>query len=520
MGSLLGVQQQVDDLADIVMPKVDWWAVAPVVVLAAGAFVILVAASLLRNRRCVRDSVTWAAIGTTLTAAGSVWLPSWITDNVSWLNPQWTTIRRTGPFSAIAESVNVDGFAVFLTLVICVAVVLSLLAVRSFGEREGITGPELPVLILLSAAGGVIMASANDFIVLFLGLEVLSIALYVLAGSNQRRGESQESALKYFVLGAFSSALLLYGIALVYGATGSTNLGTIGNELASTTFFENRLLAGGVVLLLVGLGFKVAAVPFHMWTPDVYQGAPTPITGFMAATAKAAGFAALLRVFVSALGTRSFEWRPAVWVLSLLSLVGGSVLAVMQTDVKRMMAYSSISHAGFIMLGLEAAGHRGNTDGVPGSLFYLLAYAFIVIGSFAVITVVGRRGDALHGLDDYQGLGKRQPVLALAFTLFLLAQAGVPFTSGFVAKFGVIAAAVSSKSYAIAIVAMLSAVVAAFFYLRVIVRMYMDDDTAPGTAAAVPRPIVVVIAIAAAVTLLLGVLPQGLLDFAREATLR
>ncbi len=378
------------------------------------------------------------------------------------------------------------------------------------------------MLVMLSAAGGVIMASANDFIVLFLGLEVLSIALYVLAGSNQRRGESQEAALKYFVLGALSSALLLYGIALVYGAAGSTNFSAVANELSASTIFDNRLLAAGIVLLLVGLGFKIAAVPFHLWTPDVYQGSPTPITGFMAAAAKTAGFAALLRVFVSALGARSFEWRPVVWLLAVLTIVLGSILAVVQTDVKRMMAYSSISHAGFIMLGLEAAGHAGDTEGVPGSLFYLLAYAFITIGTFAVVTAVGGRGDAAHALDDYRGLARRNPVLALAFTLFLLAQAGVPFTSGFVAKFGVIAAAVSSKSYAIAIIAMLSAVIAAFFYLRVIVRMYMDEpaEGTGTTAVAVPAPITVVIAIAAAVTLLLGVLPQLLLDFARQATLR
>jgi NADH-quinone oxidoreductase subunit N len=518
MGPLLGVLAQVDD--SIVMPSVDWWAVAPVAVLTAGAFVILVLASLLRRRKGVTDSVTWLGIGTAFAAAGTVWLPSWVTDNIDWLNPQWDTIRRRGAFGAIANSVNVDGFAVFLTIVICAAVVLSLLVVRTYLRREVINGPEVPVLMLIAAAGGVIMASANDFIVLFLGLEVLSIALYVLAGSNQRRAESQEAALKYFVLGALSSALLLYGIALIYGAAGSTNFSEVANELGGTTLFSNRLLSGGLVLVLVGLGFKVAAVPFHLWTPDVYQGSPSPITGFMGAAAKAAGFAALMRVFVSALGSRNFDWRPIVWVLAVLTIVLGSVLAVVQTDVKRMMAYSSISHAGFIMLGLEAAGHRGDTEGVPGALFYLLAYAFITIGTFAVITAVGGRGDAAHSLGDYRGLSRRNPVLAITFTLFLLAQAGVPFTSGFVAKFGVIAAAVSTESYAIAVIAMLSAVVAAFFYLRVIVRMYMDDPVEGALRVTVAGPVRVALAIAAFVTVLLGVLPQGLIDFARQATLR
>jgi NADH-quinone oxidoreductase subunit N len=520
-----GADVAVDTLTRIAMPKVDWWAVAPPAILTAGAFVILVLASLLRTRRGVNRSVTWLAVGTTLTAAASAWLPAFVPRNVSWINPQWTSIRERGAFSAIADSVRIDGFSVFLTVAICGALAVSLLVVRSFADRELLDGPEVPVLMMLSAAGGLIMVSANDLIVLFLGLEVLSIALYVLAGSNQRRLESQESALKYFVLGAFSSALLLYGIALLYGALGSTNFTVMAEVIDSTTFFGNRLLAAGVMLMLVGLGFKVAAVPFHMWTPDVYQGAPSPITGFMAATAKIAGFAALLRLFVSALNGRSVEWRPAVWLLALITIVVGSILAVMQTDVKRMMAYSSISHAGFIMLGLEAAGHRGDTDGVPGSLFYLFAYAFIVVGSFSVITVVGGRGDSRHALDDYKGLGKRNPILGLALTVFLLAQAGVPFTSGFVAKFGVIAAVVSAKSYAIAIVAMLSAVVAAFFYLRVIVRMFMDDpvDGADGHgvgAIAVPAPIMVAIVVTAAMTLILGVLPQGILDFAREATLR
>jgi NADH-quinone oxidoreductase subunit N len=527
-----GVQAATDTLAKIQMPKVDWWAVAPPAILTAGAFFILVLASLLRTKRGVNKSVTWLAIGTTITAAASTWMPSFVPGNVSWINPQWSTIRERGAFSAIADSVRIDGFSVFLTIAICGALAISLLVVRSFAQRELLDGPEVPVLMMLSAAGGLIMVSANDLIVLFLGLEVLSIALYVLAGSNQRRVESQESALKYFVLGAFSSALLLYGIALLYGALGSTNFTVMANVIDTTTFFGNRLLAAGVVLMLVGLGFKVAAVPFHMWTPDVYQGAPSPITGFMAATAKIAGFAAMLRVFVSALNGRSVEWRPAVWLLALITIVVGSILAVMQTDVKRMMAYSSISHAGFIMLGLEAAGHRGDVDGIPGSLFYLFAYAFIVVGSFTVITVVGGRGDSRHAIDDYRGLGKRNPLLALCFTVFLLAQAGVPFTSGFVAKFGVIAAAVSAKSYAIAIVAMLSAVVAAFFYLRVIVRMFMDDpidgevvdragvDGDRSAAIAIPAPLVVALVITVAFTLILGVLPQGILDFARQATLR
>ena len=245
--------------------------------------------------------------------------------------------------------------------------------------------------MMLSASGGVLMAKANDLILIFLGLEVLSIALYVLAGYHQRREQSREAAIKYFVLGSFSSAFFLYGVALTYGSTGSTNLAFIADFL-STQMVTGGVLLGGFAFLLVGLGFKVAAVPFHMWTPDVYQGAPTPVTGFMAAAAKAAGFAALLRIFYSAFGTESLDWRPIVWVLAVLSMVVGSVLAVVQTDVKRMLAYSSISHAGYVLIGLQAANDRG----IAGSLFYLLAYTFLIAGSFATVAIVSRRGDLPH----------------------------------------------------------------------------------------------------------------------------
>ena len=327
---------------------------------------------------------------------------------------------------------------------------------------------------MLSASGGIFMAKANDLIVVFLGLEILSIALYVLAGYHRRRSQSQEAAIKYFVLGSFSSAFFLYGIALTYGATGSTNITEIGRFLQGTTLTTGVLL-GGVALLLVGLGFKVAAVPFHMWTPDVYQGSPTPVAGFMAAAAKTAGFAALLRIFYVGFGTLRLDWQPMIWALAVLSLVVGSVLAVVQSDVKRMLAYSSISHAGYVLIGLQAA----TDQGIAASLFYLLAYTFMILGSFAVVTLVGRRGDGAHALDDYRGLAKDRPGLALAFTAFLLAQAGVPFTAGFLAKFGVIAAAVEARSYAIAIIAMVAAVIAAFLYLRVIVAMYMAGDDGP-----------------------------------------
>jgi NADH-quinone oxidoreductase subunit N len=361
-----------------------------------------------------------------------------------------------------------------------------------------------------------VMSSANDLIVVFLGLETLSIALYVLAGSHLRRADSQESAIKYFILGSFSSAFFLYGVALVYGATGSTNMASIANFLSANVILHTGLLYAGFALLLVGLGFKVAASPFHVWTPDVYQGAPSPVTGFMASAAKAAGFAALLRVFVVTFAAYRVDWRPVVFVLAVLTLAVGSIAALVQTNVKRMMAYSSISHAGFILVGVQAASDKG----VSSALLYILLYAVMVLGSFGVIAIVGRTGDEDHGLDAYRGLAKERPVLALVFTVFLLAQAGVPLTSGFVAKFGVIQAAVDAKSYALAIVAMLSAAVAAYLYLRIIVAMYMSDPVGESEVrepVRVPVSAGLALLLAVGFTVYFGFLPGVVVDFARDA---
>jgi NADH-quinone oxidoreductase subunit N len=488
----------------LLMPVVDWTAIAPSTILVTGALVLLVLASLFRHSKWIAGTYLWVTLGTVATAAFAAWR-------------QWIRIRP-GSFTAIAEAVKVDGFAVFLTVSICCALALAVLIVDSYLKREQLEGPEVFVLMMLSASGGIIMASANDFIVLFLGLEILSIALYVLAGSHLRRAESQEAALKYFVLGGFSSAIFLYGIALTYGATGSTNFDKIGSYLADNVVLNNGLLTAGLALLIVGMAFKVAAVPFQMWTPDVYQGSPSPVAGFMAAAAKAAGFAALLRVLLTALGSRETDWRPIVWVLAILTMVIGSILTIVQTDVKRTLAYSSISHAGFIMVGLYAA----STAGVSSVLFYLLTYTFVVLGTFAVVTIVGRKGDGEHSLSAYEGLGRKAPVLALAMTLFLLGQAGIPMTSGFIAKFGVLSAAVDVKSYSLAIVAMLASVVSGFAYLRVIVKMYFagDGDDTPAGAYAIPLGTKVAIAVAAAFTLFAGVAPQALLTFAEKALLR
>ncbi len=484
-------------------PPIEWYAVTPELILVGGALVIMVVAALV-PKALPRGTFAWA----TVAVAAAVLIDAAIL---------WSDVQSDGPKSVIAGALGLDGFAVFFMVLTSVALILGALFADGQLRRSGIDGCEPYVLMLLSATGAIVMASANDLIVLFLGLETLSIALYVLAAMDLRRRESQEAAIKYFVLGAMSSAFLLYGIALLYGATGSTNLAAIQQFLNDNVLLENGLMLAGLALLLVGLGFKVAAVPFHSWVPDVYQGSPTPITGFMASAAKAAAFAALLRVFYVAFDAYRYDWKPVIWMLAVLSMVVGSVLAIIQTDVKRMLAYSSISHAGFILVGVQAA----SALGTGAALFYLLAYTFMVLGSFAVVALVGPADDGSHDISTFRGLGSRRPMLAFAFTVFLLAQAGVPLTSGFFAKFYVIEAAVDSKSYALGVIAMVSAVIAAFLYLRVIVAMYLsepEDEVAPaGPPVGVPGAAALGLALAFAFTVVVGIAPSAVIDFARDA---
>jgi NADH-quinone oxidoreductase subunit N len=365
------------------------------------------------------------------------------------------------------------------------------------------------------------MISGSNLLTLYLGLELLALPTYALVAMKRDSALSTEAAMKYFILGGFSSAFFLYGIALVYGATKTTNITGIFTALSSSQSVPRNdvFLLVGTGLMLVGLAFKVAAVPFQMWTPDVYQGAPTPVTAFMASAGKTAAFAALLRVTLTALPTRVDDWRPIIWVLALLSIVVGSLLAVTQTNVKRMLAYSSISHAGFILVGIEAAAHPNSADagnGISGVMTYLLLYTVLVIGTFAVVGLVARKGDAATELSDFKGLGKQQPALALALTVFLLAQAGVPLTSGFIAKFGVIKAAVEVHSYAIAIAAMVASVIGAFLYLRIMVSVWLEDETAENTPIQVPFLTGLVVAMAAIFTIVIGVVPGWLLDATQQ----
>lgn len=498
-------------MTDLQIPSIDWLAISPEISLFAAAVLIVLIRSIVRHSPRVFEA-------SMLTATAGIVAAGYFTAS------QWAAVRDDGPYQAIRGMVAVDGFSVFVRAVVLLSTALALMISAGYLRREGFEGPEYVALMLLSATGMTIMASANDLIVVFLALEVLSISLYVLAAFDRNRIESQEAGLKYFVLGAFSSSIFLYGVALVYGATGTTSLTGIAQFLARAGLLDAGTLMVGLALLLVGLGFKTAAVPFHMWAPDVYQGSPTPVTGFMASATKVAAFAALLRVFVGSFGLYRVDWRPAIWVLAVLSLVVGAVAAAVQTDVKRMLAYSSVSHAGYVLIGVQVATSRGTS----ASLVYLMVYALMALGAFGVVTIVGGRGDSHHALDDYRGLAAREPVIAGFLALFLLAQAGVPATAGFVAKLGVFAAAVASGQYALAIVGMLAAAIAAFVYLRIVLAMYAGDDRQQGMAAGPgePRPRLRVDAatataliVAAVLVIALGVVPGRLLDFARDATL-
>ena len=458
----------------------------------AGAAMLILLVDAARPSRGGRPMAVVAMLG--IAAAGAVVVRQW-------------QVPAADELTVLGGMVAVDRYALFFRLVILGCAALGVLLAAHYLERTGEGRGEYYALLLFAASGMTLLAAAADLIVVFLALEVLSLSLYVMAGFSWGRLASQEASLKYFLLGAFSSAFFLYGIALAYGVAGTTSLGGIADALSGRTESVSLALAAAG-LLAVGFAFKVAAVPFHMWTPDVYQGAPTPVTGFMAAGTKVAGFAALIRVATVALGPVAWELTPALVAMSALTMVVGSVLAIAQDDVKRMLAYSSIAHAGFVLVGVAAA----NQEGISGAMFYLVAYAAMVLGAFAVVVVVSRTGEQRTSLGSYRGLARRSPVLGALLALFLLSLAGIPPTAGFIAKVLVFQAAVRAGLEGLVVVAVLASVVAAFFYIRLIVLAYMEDpedevgrvptEAAPGVA----------LGVAAVVTLLLGILPGLLLD--------
>ncbi|MGW7249548.1 NADH-quinone oxidoreductase subunit NuoN [Streptomyces decoyicus] len=398
-------------------------------------------------------------------------------------------------------------------------------AAEQAAVKAGFTTTEVFPIVLFAVGGMLVFPAANDLLTLFIALEVFSLPLYILCAlARRQRLLSQEAAVKYFLLGAFSSAFLLFGVALLYGYAGTVTYAGIAEVISdgakqidpalAGTMGNDALLLIGAALVLMGLLFKVGAVPFHMWTPDVYQGAPTPVTGFMAAATKVAAFGALLRLLYVVLPGLRWDWQPVMWGVAIITMLGGAIVAITQTDIKRLLAYSSIAHAGFILAGVIAT----SKDGISSVLFYLGAYSFVTLGAFAVVTLVRDAGGEATALSKWAGLGRRSPLVAAVFAVFLLAFAGIPLTSGFAGKFAVFKAAAQSGAGWLVVVGVLSSAIAAFFYIRVIVLMFFNEPKADGPTVAVPSPLTTTaIAVGVAATLVLGLAPQYFLDLAGQA---
>jgi NADH-quinone oxidoreductase subunit N len=504
------------------------------IVFSAGLLAVLVEAFVPRTQRFI-SQVVLATVGI---AAALI--------DVVYLGTQSTALTTAG------GAVVIDGPALFLQGTILVLALLAVLTMadetspdssaftaqastipgspeEAKASRLGLVQSEVYPLLLLSIGGMLLFPASNDLLTMFVALEVFSLPLYLLCGlARRRRLLSQEASMKYFLLGAFSSAFFLFGTAMLFGFANSVRLPDIAAAVTtgpagSAVVGKDGLLLVGVAMLAVGLLFKVSAVPFQSWTPDVYQGAPTPITGFMAACTKVAAFGALLRIVYVALPGVRWDWQPAIWVVAALTMVVGSVIAIVQADVKRMLAYSSIAHAGFILTGVMAMDRKG----VSGVLFYLAAYGFTTIGAFALVTLVrsstpdgGVGGEATH-LSQWAGLAKRSPVLAAVFTLFLLAFAGIPLTSGFTGKYAVFSAALDRAPYgaALVLVGVLASAIAVFFYIRVIVLMYFSEATSDAVTVSRPGALTVVaVGVGVIATILLGVVPSEALDLAHSSS--
>jgi NADH-quinone oxidoreductase subunit N len=514
-------------------PSIDYFQTSPILILLTVALLgVLIEAMLPRGRRYLVQ-VVLALVGLVAAFVMTVLV-------FARLDPGAGT-PKPGKLVAMG-ALAVDGPALFCWMLVIVLAVLSVMlfaerrlegGLLSFAgqaaalpgteaEREastrGLEHTEVFPLMMFAVSGMLMFPAANDLLTMFVALEVLSLPLYLLCGlARRRRLLSQEAAMKYFLLGAFSSGFFVYGIALTYGYAGSMGFAQIAEAVAADTGSEGLLL-GGIGLLSVGLLFKISAAPFHAWTPDVYQGAPTAVTAFMAASTKVAAFGALLRLFYVAFGANRTDWTPMIWAVAILTMVVGSVLALTQTDIKRLLAYSSIAHAGFILTGFlgirslsQVAG--GSLTGVSAVLFYLTAYGFSTLAAFALVTVVRDGGGEATHLSRWQGLGRESPLVAGLFAFLLLAMAGIPLTSGFMGKWAVFAAALNAGAWPVVIVAVLTSAVAAYFYVRVIVLMFFAEPVGEGPSVTTPSMLTSsVIAVGVAATLVLGVVPGALID--------
>ena len=409
--------------------------------------------------------------------------------------------------------VTADNFALFVNLVLVAVGILTVFFASQTAARDRLPAGEFYALMLFSMVGMMLMVQASDLLLMFLALETMSIAVYVLTGLRRDQIASSEAAFKYFLLGAFASSFFLYGIAFIYGLTGSTSLDRVGSVIAAQSMSGNPMILLAVGLLIVGFGFKIAAVPFHMWSPDAYEGAPAVVTGFMSTGVKAAAIAGFARVFLTALEPMINEWAPVVWAIAAATMIVGTVLGVAQTSLKRMLAYSSIAHGGYLLAGLVA----GNDVGKAAILYYLAAYALTNLGAFGIIALLGSRERANDDLRDYAGLWYSHPALATLMTIFLLSLGGFPPTAGFIAKWYVFSAAIGAGYYGLAIIGVLSSVVSVFFYLRIVVMMYMSERDARPLPAPIGTIALAALAISVVGVLYLGILPTQLIDLAQAS---
>jgi NADH-quinone oxidoreductase subunit N len=440
----------------------------------------------------------WVAFAGTLVALGGVW------------------IAAQDQGSAYSDLIRADAFSIFVHVVVIVAAATAVLGSIDYLDQEGIQRGEYYSLVLFATAGMGILAGANELVTAFVGLEMSSISTYILAGFRRRAIKSNEASLKYFILGSFATAFFLYGIALTYGAIGTTRIDLVQTALEQTLAQQGRLESlaiVGLALMFVGLGFKVVAAPFQIYGPDVYEGAPTPVTALLASGPKAATFALMLRIFYVAFGTAGNFWFWAVWISAVLTMCIGNFAALVQTNVKRMLAYSSIAHAGYILVAFAAS----TVYGVAAVLFYLAAYALMKVGAFLVVTHLGQRDERRLDITDYAGLGAKQPVLAACFTLFLLSLLGLPATGGFLGKFFAFQAALDSRIIWLVVIAAINSVIGAYYYLRLIVAMYFWEPSKDYTPTKVAPAVVFALIIGAAGTLYLGILPSTVLDYAKAA---
>ena len=470
----------------ISIPSNDFFAVSPLLIVIFTAMIVLmVDLALPRDRKSPLVVISLVGIALAAIAGASLWGRG---------------------LNAFAGSVSADNFAILFQLILLIVAALSILLSERYIQLKGINYGEYYALMLFSTSGAMLMATSRELITIFVGLEVLSIALYILAGFARTEARSEESAMKYFLLGAFSSGFFLYGIALLYGGTGTTRLDLMAGVPGG---LQSVYSVVGMALLLVGLGFKAAIVPFHSWTPDVYEGAPTSVTAFMSAGAKAGAFAALVRVAIAFLPV-SHYFHNVLWVLAVLTMVVGNVIAVQQTNIKRMLAYSSIAHAGYILVGLIAQ----NEVGRAGILFYVFSYTFMNLGAFGILILLARQGNDLTQIEDLEGLSKRQPAAAFLMALFMLSLAGIPPTAGFIGKFFLFQGAIQAHEYWLASIGLLASVIGVFYYLWIIARMFFKParrEFPTNIWAASPGAAVAVIVCALA-SLYFGIRPSNFYD--------